>query len=85
MFMQKGTKTIVWVGGIAVAAYAVWYMIKNMHVSPRQKSIAIVAEKNYLGFEDAFLKEWSKAVKSGQPEFTYNGKVYISDGGRAKK
>lgn len=85
MFMQKGTKTIVWVGGIAVAAYAVWYMIKNMHVSPRQKSILNIEEKTYVGFEDAFLKAWGNAVKAGSPEFTYNGKVYISEGGRAKK
>ena len=83
--MQKGTNTFIWIGGIALAGYAVWYMIKNMHLTPRQKSILNIEENSYLGFEDAFLKAWGNAVKLGSSEFTYNGKIYMSDGGKAKR
>ena len=85
MFMQKGTNTIIWVGGVALLGYAAWYMVKNMHVTPRQKSILGIAEKKYEGMEDEYLKEWAKAAKIGQSEFSYKGKVYLTDGGSAKR
>jgi hypothetical protein len=79
------TKTIVWVGVYGVVAYGIYYMVKNMHVTPREKNIITIFGSNYKGFEDNFLKEWAKAKRRNASEFTYNGKVYLTEGGRAKK
>jgi hypothetical protein len=83
--MTKNTKTIVWIGIYGVVAYGIYYMVKNMHVTPRQKSILAIEENTYKGLEDAFLKAWGNATKLGQSEFTYLGKVYMTKGGKAKK
>lgn len=78
-------KTLVWAVVIGGAGYGIWWMVKNMHVTPREKSILNIVAQKYDGFEQGFLKAWGDAVKSNQSEFTYNGKVYLSEGGRAKK
>ena len=78
-------KTLMYVGIYGVAAFGIYLAAKNNYVSKRQKSIALINDAKYLGFEDAFLKEWGKASKSGTVEFTYKGKVYITKGGTAKK
>lgn len=79
------TKTLMYVGVYAVAAYLVYGMVKNNYVSKRLKSIALINDLKYKGFEDAFLKEWAKSSKLNKAEFTYNGKTYLTKGGTAKK
>jgi hypothetical protein len=78
-------KTLLWVAILGGAGYGIWWMVKNMHVTPRQKSILDIEEKSYSGLEDAYLKAWGDAVKAGKPDFTYNGKVYNSVGGSVKR
>lgn len=82
--MDKGTKTIIWVGVYGAIAYLVYWSIKRMHVSPKEKDILAIATDRYKGFEDAFLKAWAEAKKSSIAEFVYNGKTYISSTGKAK-
>ena len=79
------TKTIVWVGIYGVIAYGIYYMVKNMHITSREKSVLAILGRNYSGMEDGFLKEWAKGIKMGETEFSYKGKVYLTEGGRAKK
>lgn len=79
------TKTIVWVGIYGVVAYGIYYMVKNMHITKREKSVLAILSRSYQGFDDAFLKEWANGIKMGESEFSYKGKVYLTDGGRAKK
>jgi hypothetical protein len=79
------TKTIVWVGVYGVVAYGIYYMVKNIHVTPREKNIITIFGSNYSGFEDGYLKAWAKAKKSNALDFTYNGKVYLTEGGKVKK
>ena len=83
--MSKNTKTIVWIGVYGVVAYGIYYMVKNMHVTPRQKSILAIEENKYKGLDDGYLKACGNATKLGQSEFTYLGKVYLTNGGKAKK
>ena len=78
-------KMLMYVGIYGVAAYFIYAMSKNNFVSKRLKSIALINDAKYKGFEDAFLKEWGKASKSGSAEFTYKGKTYLTKGGTAKK
>jgi hypothetical protein len=79
------TKTIVWIGVYGVVAYGIYYVVKNMYVTPREKNIVTIFGSSYSSFDDGYLKEWAKAKKSNASEFTYNGKVYLTVGGRAKK
>lgn len=79
------TKTIVWVGIYGVIGYGVYYMVKNMHVTPREKNIITIFGSKYSGLEDNYLKAWAKAKKSNASEFTYNDKVYLTESGKAKK
>jgi hypothetical protein len=78
-------KMLMYIGLYGVAAFGIYLVAKNNYVSKRLKSIALINDSKYKGFEDAFLKEWGKASKSGSVEFTYKGKVYLSQGGTAKK
>ncbi|MFY8161475.1 MAG: hypothetical protein ACOVNU_09110 [Candidatus Kapaibacteriota bacterium] len=79
------TKTLMYVGIFGVAAYVVYAISSNNYVSKRLKSIALINDAKYKGFEDAYLKEWAKASKLGSVEFSYKGKVYLTKGGTAKK
>jgi hypothetical protein len=78
-------KMLMYIGIYGVAAFGIYVIAKNNLVSKRFKSIALINDAKYKGFEDAFLKEWGKASKSGAAEFTYKGKIYITKGGTAKK
>jgi hypothetical protein len=78
------TKTLIYIGVCGVAAYLIYAMSKNNFVSKRLKSIALINDAKYKGFDDAYLKEWGKASKSGLSEFTYKDKVYLSSTGKAK-
>jgi hypothetical protein len=79
------TKTLMYIGVYGVVAFGIYVAAKNNLVSKRQKSIALINDAKYKVFEDGFLKEWAKASKSGAAEFTYKSKIYITNGGRAKK
>lgn len=83
--MQKGTKTLIWIGVYGVVAYGIYWMVKNMHVTPRQKNIMLIKQSDFEGFDDGYIKAWADAVKSKQGEFTYQGKVYLTSNGRTKK
>jgi hypothetical protein len=78
-------KQLLWIALGGVAVYGAWYMIKYMHVTPKEKNILDIVGMRYANFEDAFLKAWAEATKSGVPEFTYNGKTYLTENGRAKR
>jgi hypothetical protein len=78
-------KTILWIGVIGVSAYGIWWMVKNMHVTPREKAILEIQADKFKGFEDTFLKAWADAKKKMMDEFSYNGKTYFTKTGTAKK
>jgi hypothetical protein len=78
-------KMLMYVGVYGVAAFVIYVVAKNNYVSKRLKNIALINDAKYKGFDDAYLKEWGKASKSGAAEFTYKGKTYITKGGTAKK
>lgn len=65
------------------AAFGLYWVVKNMHLSPKQKQILIIMEKDYANLEDGFVKAWSDAVMSNSGSFTYNNKTYNSTTGKA--
>ncbi len=78
------TKTLMWVGIYGVSAYAIYLAIKKIKLSIKEKNILELYKIKYKGFEEPYLKAWSKASASNKTEFTYNGKVYLSKTGKAK-
>lgn len=82
------TKTLVWIGIYAVVGYGAYYFI----FSKRAYANKIISSGKYtssvdnlLSFDKGFLKQWAKAATRDEVVFTYNGVVYNTLGGRAKK
>lgn len=42
------------------------------------------SESSVSSFDEEFLIAWATAVRRESPDFTYNGKVYVSSTGKAK-
>lgn len=77
-------KQLLWVALGGVAVYGAWYMIKYMHVTPREKSILDIVGSRYANMEDGYLKARGDATKMKALEFIYNGKTYITETGKQK-
>lgn len=43
------------------------------------------AKKELMLFDKDFVVTWAKAVRSGNTEFNYRGKIFLTKGGRAKQ
>lgn len=82
------TKTIVWVGIYGVVAYGAYYMYfsktayakKIIKAGKSQQSV-----DDLKSFDMGYLRVWSKASSNNEQSFSYKGKSYFTQGGRAKK
>ena len=82
------TKTIVWVGIYGVVAYGAYYMYfsktayaKNIiKAGKSQQSV-----DDLKSFDMGYLRVWSKASSNNEQSFSYKGKSYFTQGGRAIK
>lgn len=83
--MNKNVKVAIWAVAIGFGGYYIWKWAKKMHVDPREKAILDIESSKYSNFEDAFLQAWAMAKKQNQAEFLYQGKIYLSSNGRAKR
>lgn len=80
-------QTLVWIGVYVVVGYFAYsyfyskkYSIKTIISTGNFNAAPSVLE----GFGDKFLKTWASAAKKGQPAFVFEGKVYNTNGGKAK-
>jgi hypothetical protein len=84
--MKKNT--LIWIGVYAVVAYGAYYM----YFSKDAYAKAIVKAGKYSGSAEAlkafgmnFLRPWARAAKANQPTFTFEGKTFNTQGGKAVK
>jgi hypothetical protein len=81
-------KTLLWVAILGGASYVAYMLLfqKKMYAQTIVNSGKYSGGVNsLLDFDKLFLKAWSKASKSGNATFIFNGKEYNTEGGRAKK
>ena len=86
--MDKGNKTIIYIGVYAIVAYGVYAYF----FSKKSYAKIIANSGNYslgveelINFDTSYLKAWSKAAKSGQSSFVLGGIIYNTKGGRKQK
>ena len=80
------SKTLIWLSVYAVVGYGAYYMFfsKNAFVKKiLDAGMYKGGKKNLSSFDYGFLKSWSSAAKSKDPNFAYKGKVYNTQGGLA--
>lgn len=87
--MNKNSKLVtglVVVGGLA----AIYFLVLRPKLMSAERAVNIIIKKGYaenrtvlktLG-ED-YLKAWGKAALKGDDTFTYNGRTYLTQGGKA--
>lgn len=78
---------MMWVGGLAVVGVAAWILMNNKQ-SYAKAIVKNGGSANYYGllrFDKAFLKEWAKAAKLGASTFIYEGKVFVTAGGKVQQ
>ena len=85
--MNKGNKTIIYIGIYAIFAYGLYAFL-----SKKSYAKIISNSGNYslgveelMNFDTSYLKAWSKAAKSGQPSFVLGGIAYNTKGGKKQK
>lgn len=85
-------KSTFWIGvGIAIPLLAAgtYFYLKSQSKETFAKTIKKYGKytgdkSEILSFDKAFLKEWAKAAKEGNETFFHAGKLYNTQGGRAK-
>lgn len=82
------SKTLLWIGVYAVVAYGAYHMFfsKTAYakkiISSGKSTGTIDALKK---FDMGFLRAWSMAATKNEPTFSYKGKTYTTQGGKAKQ
>lgn len=77
------TKTIAYVAAYLVVGYGLLYYFKRYHLSSQQKDLLTITTKDYLGFDKGFTKEWAKAISGKQTTFSFNGRNFSTQTGKA--
>lgn len=85
---MKNGKTIFWVAVYGVVAYGAYYMYFSK--TAYAKKIIKAGKSNQSvddlkSFDMAFLRVWSKAASNNEQTFSYDGKSYNTQGGKAVK
>lgn len=77
-----------WIAAIialVIVAAVVWYFFFRM---TKDKAVKILKDGGFTSdpssFDEAFIIAWSKAANKGNETFKYNGKEYMTMGGKAK-
>lgn len=81
-------KTLLWIGIYGVVAYGAYYLFfsKNAYAKKIIASGKYTSSiDNLLSFDMAYLRAWSKAATKNEPNFSYKGVVYLTQGGKIKK
>jgi hypothetical protein len=86
--IKMNQKTLVWVAILGGGAYVAYMILFQKKIYAQ----AIINAGNYsaslnklMEFDKPFLKPWANASKLGNPTFMFDGKEYITNGGRAKR
>lgn len=81
-------KTLGWVLAYGLIGYGAYYLLTKK----KRDAKAIAFSGNTTGsieklmtFDSAFLSAWAAAAKKNEAQFTYQGKVFVTKGGTAKK
>ena len=81
-------KTAIWIGVYALIGYGAYYLFfsKMANVKKIIRNGASTGTVDQLmQFEAGFLREWAKAASQKMNSFLYNGKSFMTKGGRATK
>ena len=94
--MKKNT--VLYIGIVAVAVYLLMFKKKKSVVGGdpvvvRDYALEIIKKGNSIAtyqkivttFSQDFLKNWADASLNGAETFMYQGKTYLTKGGRAKR
>lgn len=86
--MTNGTRNgLIALAVIGIGGVLAWKFL----LQTKRAFVRIITKKGaYKGsaitlmtFDEGFLKEWAKAVRKDKPKFSYNGKEYNTQGGKA--
>lgn len=86
--MNKTTKGILVVVGVAAAAFGVWYFLADKKKRYAKMIIKMNGASSYaklLTFSEEYLKDWARAIHKGQETFESGGKTYNTMGGSTVK
>lgn len=87
--MNKNSKVIT---GIVVAGglAALYFLVLKPKLMSTERAINIIIKKGYAEnrtvlktFGEDYLKAWGKAAQKEDDTFVYNGRTYLTQGGRA--
>ena len=78
---------------VLVGGYFIYNKFYKTTPRTKEESIKLIVSSNNSSnaenvlstFEDNFIKEWANAVEKRNDMFKYNGKSYLTKGGRAIK
>lgn len=81
------TKGAMIIGSIVLLGTLTFFLYRNNKKRYAQAIIDLNASQQpyawLMSLDEGYLKEWSKAAKAGKSAFSYNGKNYNAQGGRA--
>jgi hypothetical protein len=77
------TKTLTYVAAYLVVGYGLFYYFKRFHLSSQEKDLVIISTRDLANFDKGFTKEWAKAIKAKQPNFSYIGRNFSTQTGKA--
>jgi hypothetical protein len=86
--MNMKKNTLLWLLAYVGIGYGVYYLLskKKRDANIIVNSGLINADLNWLlNREAGYLSAWAKAIRNNGIEFTYQGKTYLTKGGRVKK
>ena len=85
--MNKNTKGAISVGIILAIGYGLYYMTMSQYSYGRTISKVTKRVPSYYnvknGWDEKFIKEWALAIRKKSPTFTFGGKNFDSNTGRA--
>ena len=78
---------------VLVGGYFIYNKFYKKTPRTKEESIKLIVSSNNSSnadnvlstFEDNFIKEWANAVEKGNEVFKYNGKSFLTKGGRSVK
>jgi hypothetical protein len=81
-------RTLLWIGIYAAVAYGGYYLYFSKDRFAKQiKSLGKSAGtlETLKTFDLGFLRAWASAARKNEPNFTFKGKIYVTQGGKASK
>jgi len=83
-------KKVNWIN-VGIVLGATYFLVQFFRPRKKQYALSILEMGNstsyegLLSFDEPFLKEWAYASNLRMPTFEYQGKTYMTKGGKAKR